>query len=194
MRGDSEEVQSILMEMWENAMKLLEKIFGTDAINRFREAWNGFVQWLGGVLVRIRQYISTAFTNTNWSQVGKAIVWGIANGMLLGLPTLLATSMRVATASLAQIKKTLGISSPSKAFEQLGRYSAQGYQEGLARGMNADMIARTMMRPVNQMGGSSQQNITMQFASGLSIQQVQGMIAQNNESLIGQLNRAMGTG
>ena len=137
-------------------------------------------------------YINNIFTKTKWSQLGKYITFGIANGMLLGIPSLILVAYKVAESVLAAIKKKLGISSPSKAFQQLGMYSAQGYQLGLAKAMSAEDLARTMARPVQNMSNSQQQNITMQFANGLTIRQVQGLIAENNESLIGQLNRALG--
>lgn len=191
LRGDTASAGKYLKQAWDdivNAIKArLDKLFGW-----MGPAAQSAIQAFTTIISNLRDYVARAFTGTDWSQVGKYIVFGIANGMLLGLPTLLTVAMNSALAALDQIKRTLGISSPSKAFAKLGMYSAQGYAIGLQQGMNPNDIARTMAKPVNQMMNSQQQNITMQFASGLTIQQVQGMIAQNNEQLINQLSMAMG--
>ena len=163
----------------EAAQEFLAKVYSI--IDRFRAIFSSARDW-----------IVNAFTKTNWSQLGKYITFGIANGLLMGIPSLILAATKAAEAALAAIKKKLGISSPSKAFQQLGMYSAQGYQLGLARAMSAEDLARTMARPVQNMSNSQQQNITMQFANGLTIRQVQGLIAENNDALIGQLNRALG--
>ena len=192
LRGDTDEATGYLLKAWKNAMDLLEKIIGTEAMNRLRQAWTSFTSWIGSVLGNIRNFIVNVFSGTNWGQLGQAIVTGIAKGMSGALPALLTTAYNVAMAALAQIKKALGISSPSKAFMALGMYSAQGYQQGLAQAMAGDSIARSMTKPMSQFASSQQQNITMQFASGLTIQQVQGMINSNSENLLNQINRAMG--
>lgn len=163
------------------------KIFG------IKDAWGTFLAFVRNTLITVSNYISSAFTR-DWSPLGKAIVYGIANGMLLGLPALLQVALNVANAALTQIKKALGISSPSKEFAKLGRYSAQGFQIGLAQAMSPEDIARSISKPVNQMMNSQQQNINLNFASGLTVRDVQGMIAVNNEQLMGALNRAMGMG
>jgi hypothetical protein len=192
LRGDTEEAAGILQEMFERVMGLFEKIFGAEIVAKFRETLTGFITFLSSALGRIRDYIARAFQGTNWSQLGRAILYGIASGMLAGVPALLATAMSVANAVLAQIKRSLGISSPSKAFMELGRYSAQGYQLGLARAMSAEDVSRNITKPLGQMMNSNQQTINMNFASGLTQRDVRGMIEQNQEALLGQLTRAMG--
>jgi hypothetical protein len=190
LRGDLDEAREYFAAAWQaiadHVNNAFQRIFG------IRDAWSSFTSFLQNALQGVVNFISRAFANTNWLNVGKYILFGIANGMLLGLPTLLLTAQRIAGSLLTQIKNSLGIRSPSKAFEQLGLYSAQGYQLGLARAMSSNDIARTMAKPVNQLTSSSQQNITMQFASGLTMQQVRGMIAENNEQLMDTLISAVG--
>ena len=194
LRGDTEEAAGYMIEIWQNAMKLLETIIGADAMNRIRQAWASFTTWIGNAIGNIRNFIARTFTNTDWSQLGRAIVVGIANGMLAGLGSLLTTAQHVASSVLDQIKASLGISSPSKAFMALGLASAQGFQLGLMHAMSPEDIARSVTRPVNQLMSSQQQNITMNFASGLTVRDVSGMIAANNDLLLAQLNRAMAGG
>ena len=190
LRGDTESATEFLKAAFdafgEHINKVFQKVFG------IRDAWGRFLEFMRTALGNVVSYISNVFTKTNWSQLGKYITFGIANGMLLGIPSLILAATKAAEAALAAIKKKLGITSPSKAFQQLGMYSAQGYQLGLARAMSAEDLAQTMARPVQSMSNSQQQNITMQFANGLTIRQVQGLIAENNDALIGQLNRALG--
>lgn len=188
--GENDLAKEYMKEAWdaigEHINNVFEKVFGV------RDAWARFLEFLNDALRKVVTYISNVFTKTDWSQLGKQITWGLANGVLLGIPTLVAAALKAAEAALATIKKKLGISSPSKAFEQLGMFSAQGYQLGLAKAMSADAIARTMSRPVQNLSNSQQQVFNMQFASGLTMRDVQGMISQNNEDLISQLNRRLG--
>src|SRR3990172_5258748 len=190
LKGDTESAMGFLTAAFDAFGARLNHVFGK--IFGIRDAWGRFLEFMRTALGNVLSYISNVFTKTNWSQLGKYITFGIANGLLMGIPSLILAAMKVADAALATIKKKLGISSRSKVFEQMGMYSAQGYQLGLARAMSAEDLARTMARPVQNMSNSQQQNITMQFANGLTIRQVQGLIAENNESLIGQLNRALG--
>ncbi len=190
LRGDTDAALGYVQAAFQAVVDRIMKILGN--LSGLRDAWNSFVTWLGSTMGRARDFIVSAFSKTDWAQVGRFIVLGIANGMLLGLPTLLATALRVATAALAQIKKTLGISSPSKAFEELGKYSAQGYQVGLAKQMGAEDIARTMGKSVQSVASSQQQSNTFNFSGGVTVREVQGMLARNSEDLLMSLNRAMG--
>lgn len=191
LQGDTESAMEYMRAAFQALADHVRNVLGEGIVDNARQAWANFTSWIGSVLGNIRNYIARTFTGTDWSQLGRAITYGIANGLLLGLPNLLAMATRIATSLLTTIKRSLGISSPSKAFMALGLASAQGYQLGLARAMSPEDIARSVTRPVNQLAASSQQNITMNFASGLTTRDVSGMIQQNNDILIAQLNRAM---
>jgi len=190
LKGDTAGAMAYLKEAFQSLVdhinNVFQKLFG------IQDAWGKFLEWMKNALGRVVSYISDVFTKTNWSQLGKYITLGIANGMLLGLPTLILVAAQAGAAALAAIKAKLGIHSPSKAFEQLGIFSAQGYQLGLAKAMSADSIAGAMLKPVNQLANSQQQNITMQFASGLSIQQVRSMIDANSEQMMNTIIGALG--
>lgn len=168
--------------------QVFERIFG------IKDAWGKFMEFMRNALDRFVSFLVNTFTKIDWAKVGRFITLGLANGMLLGIPALIVAAGRAAESALTTIKRTLGISSPSKAFEKLGVYSAQGYQLGLAKAMSAEDISRTMARPVNQLANSQQQSITMQFASGVSVQQVRGMLAENNEQMMNTLSNFMGAG
>jgi hypothetical protein len=187
-RGDTEEGMAIINDLFKNFRENLARIFNFTA---FAQNFQNFVNWIRTALTQVRNYISTAFTNVNWGQVGRFILLGLANGMLLGLPNLLLIAKRIADSLLAQIKRSLGISSPSREAMKLGIFTAQGFQLGLQKVSPEDM-ARSLARPITNMNTSTQQTIIQNFASGLTTTQVRGMIAENNEALmstmIGALN------
>jgi phage-related minor tail protein len=140
----------------------------------------------------IGQRMLAAFKNINWAQIGKFILMGIANGMLGGIPLMVAAAYKAGQAALTAIKKALGIASPSKEFMKLGDFSAQGYAIGLSRALDPNTIAKSISKPVQSTTSNQQQNINMQFASGLTVRQVESMLAQNNQMIMSRLGRALG--
>jgi hypothetical protein len=190
LRGDTEAAREYFKVAWDaiadHINSVFERVFG------IRDAWGKFISFVQNALSRLVEYVRDVFAKTDWSKLGQYITMGIASGILGGIPALVSAALRAADAALDTIKDRLGISSPSKAFAQLGMYSAQGFQQGLARAMSADDIARTMAGPVNQLSNSQQQSITMQFANGVTTRQVQGMIAENNEQIINTIVGALG--
>lgn len=161
--------------------------FGTSA----SAGWASFMSWLRNALMQARNFIANAFTNVNWGALGKNILMGLANGMLLGLPNLLLIAKKIADSLLKQIKTALGIHSPSAEAMKLGMFTAQGFQLGLQRVSPEDM-ARSLAKPV--MGGntSTQQTIIQNFASGLTIQQVRGMIDSRVNGLANEIITNLG--
>jgi hypothetical protein len=53
-------------------------------------------------------------------------------------------------------------------------------------------MARSLARPITGGNTSTQQTIIQNFASGLTMQQVRGMIAENNEALVNTMVGALG--
>lgn len=190
LRGDTEAAVEYLQEAWttftDKIQERWEKWFGW-----VFNAWTSFVNFLRGLLPKIRDYIVTAFSNTNWSQVGQYILIGLANGMLLGVPNLLKLAADIAKKLLETIKKGLGISSPSLEAMKLGMYTAQGFQMGLQKVSPEDM-AQALVRPIASMNNSQQQTIIQNFSSGLTVSQARQMISENNEQLMNTMISALG--
>jgi phage-related minor tail protein len=182
LRGDTEGAMEYLKEAWQSLVDHVTNVFSK--FSGLRDAWLNFLGWVQDALTNIINYISNAFSRIDWGQLGRFVVLGIANGMLLGIPSLISAALRAAESALAAIKARLGISSPSKAFAELGMFSGQGFQLGLARAMSAEDIARTMARPVNQIANSQQQVINNHFSSGLTIREVRNIVDERNEQLI----------
>jgi hypothetical protein len=190
LRGDSDEAIGYLQEAWNTLVDHFTKIFSR--FSGLRDAWIGFLRWVQNAMADLVRFVSNAFTRIDWGQLGRFLVMGIANGMLGGIPALISAALKAADAALDTIKKRLGISSPSKAFEQLGIFSAQGFQLGLAKAMSPEDIARSMVKPVNQMTNAQQQHLTIQMGSGVTVQQMRNEIATNNEQLMNTLINFMG--
>ncbi len=153
-----------------------------------QNAWQRVLDFFG----RVRNYIVNIFSQVDWASIGRAIVWGLANGMLLGIPNLILAATKAGQAALAAIKKTLGISSPSAVMFKVGMQTAQGYLLGMKNMMDSNAIANALARPVTSSTNSQQQNITLQFPTGLTIRQVQEMLIENNDRLFRNLADAIG--
>jgi len=160
-------------------------------IEWIKTAWQNFMTFLRNLPATVVNYIVKTFQGINWSTIGKNILLGLANGMLLGLPNLLVMAKKVADDLLAQIKRSLGIHSPSAEMMKLGAFTAQGFMMGMQR-VSPDDMARSLVKPITNMNSTQQQNITMQFASGLTLRDVHNAIAQNNEQFMNMMNTALG--
>ncbi len=167
----------------------------------FSEGWKWLVNAVkgGGTMVmdwfkRMIDRIVAAFKNINWAQIGRNMILGIINGLLGGLPALVAAAARVAQSALNAIKSKLGIRSPSAEFMKLGAFSGQGFQQGLAQTMDPNLIARAMARPVQNM--TSQQNTrnTIHMANGLTLRDLDDMMNRKIDKFTMQLNNALGGG
>ena len=189
LRGDSESAIEYLREAWNTFVDwfnlTFQKIFG------IQNAWEKFMQFMRDALGRLVSYIRDTFSRIDWSLVGKYILQGIANGMLLGIPALLQVAGKVATTVLAEIKKKLGIASPSVEAMKLGVFTAQGFQMGLQKVSPEDM-ARSLVKPITNQSTSTQQTIVQNFASGLTVSQARQMISENNEQLMNTMINALG--
>jgi phage-related protein len=121
------------------------KGFGEDLRKAWDTAWNAITNALSNAWTNIKkslgELIKSAiafFRDTDWGQVGKNIVQGIANGITSAIDWVIKAIMGLASAVLRAIKGFLGISSPSKVMKmQVGYEMAtgqlEGYQEGIKK-------------------------------------------------------------
>lgn len=112
-----------------------------------RQAWDMVWKMLSTAVTNagssIKSAVSTLITNaiakfkaTNWGDVGKNIVLGIAKGLLGALPELIAAATNISEAALKAIRGFLGIKSPSALMAKMvGLPMAQGVAVGFANGM-----------------------------------------------------------
>lgn len=84
------------------------------------------------------------FDSINLSDVGRAIIAGLANGILGAAPIVLNALGGVVSGAITGAKALLGIHSPSRVFHEIGEYTSEGMAEGVdagAEGVQASMAA-----------------------------------------------------
>jgi hypothetical protein len=190
LQGDTEAAIEYLNEAWFTFLDKLQERW-ENWFGWFPKAFNTFMNFMRDVLGRLVSYIRDTFARIDWAQVGKYILLGIANGILLGIPSLIIAAAQAADSVLDTIKNNLGISSPSAEAMKLGMSTAQGFLLGM-QSVSPDDMARSLVRPISNTSSSQQQTIIQNFSSGLTVSQARAMIAENNEALmntmIGALN------
>ena len=113
--GDWTAFGELLREAWDMYWTLIVKTVG--------ELWSK----VGPALKTMADNIINFFKNVDWKNLGMNIIIGIGNG-IASMGNWLADKARAAAqAALAAAKGFLGIRSPSKAFAELGKFSAMGF-------------------------------------------------------------------
>lgn len=128
--------------------------FFTQAKNTVVDIWNGIPGWfmgkireIGDNFNKVKQYIKEAFDKAknaimdiNWGDVGMNIIKGIGNGFANMGGWLADKAKAVVNGAKDQLKKFLGIHSPSRVFElEIGKMMGLGMAEGIAN--TASLIA-----------------------------------------------------
>lgn len=124
--GDWHRFGELLRSVWDNNWTMIRTVL-TDAWTNIQNA--------------VRNGITAAvdlFTKTNWSEVGRNILQGIANGIKNAISIITNAARNAASAALEAAKGFLGIQSPSSVFEmevgwQMAAGAAAGWQSGLDR-------------------------------------------------------------
>lgn len=158
-------------------------------VNAVQQGANIVGNWFKTMVTKIVAYFKTV----KWGDLGKMMMLGMANGMLGGMPLIVAAAIKAAKAALDAIKRTLGIKSPSVEFMKLGAFSGKGFQMGLEKMMDPTTIAKTMAKPSNSFVSSSQNSYTMQFANGLTVKDVDRLMEQKLGNFTRRLNRSLGS-
>lgn len=94
----------------------------------FREAGLALLEWVSGFVLDLL----AKFNDTDWGEVGRNIIQGIANAITGGVGMITDAARAAAQAALDAAKGLLGIESPSKvAALQVGTPFVQGVAQGL---------------------------------------------------------------
>jgi hypothetical protein len=175
-----------------------------EALENLRGAWDAWVEqnkakfagWAGWIqtawqnvlnfFARARDYIVQIFQRVDWSQVGKFVIIGIVNGLLGGIPALIAAGIKAASELMKAFDSKLAIHSPSGEFEKRGKYSWLGYLRGWGQN-DPNAMAQAMANPILNQSSLSQQFNNFHFASGLTIRQAREMMEENNDRIFGRL-------
>ena len=79
---------------------------------------------------------STALNGAG-NSAGRMFSAGIARGILSGRSGVINAAVSIARAAVSAIKRELQIASPSRVTEQLGRYTGQGFEQGMVESLNS---------------------------------------------------------
>lgn len=119
-----------IREMWDADWERIKNIL--------TDAWDGIKTAVKNGIDNVIKW----FKETDWGQVGKDILKGIANGVMNGISILGDAIVKAAKAALDAAKGFLGIQSPSKVFAGIGMNISAGLASGIlsGRGMVEDAI------------------------------------------------------
>jgi TP901 family phage tail tape measure protein len=131
---DSEAAGAALRSIFEAVWDQIKNIFST-----------AFTNIIAGITIFITE-IKSAFSNVDWSAVGRAVIEGIARGISNAGSFLADAARNAAKNALDAAKGFLGISSPSRvAAEMIGLPFSEGVAMGITRGMGRIQLASTNM-------------------------------------------------
>ena len=105
-----------------------------DAAMRLGQAMAGGAAYGVGFLMAQFQEVKAWFASFSLSDVGVALIDGLASGLVSAGPKVLQAITGVASGAIAAAKKILGIKSPSKVFAEIGENTAAGMAEGVDSG------------------------------------------------------------
>lgn len=105
-----------------------------DAAIRFGGAIANGAAYGAGYLLAKMQEVKAWLSGFSLSDVGKALIDGLAAGLVSAGPKVLTAITGVANAAITAAKKALGIASPSKVFAEIGANTAAGMSAGVDDG------------------------------------------------------------
>lgn len=105
---------------------------------------NLIIKFVNGLADAIRS--NSARMNAAGRNLASAIIEGMASGIMGGIGAVTSAARRVAQRALDAAKNFLGISSPSKEFTEVGKWSAEGLAYGL------DKYAKVVVKPAEEIG------------------------------------------
>ena len=105
------------------------------------------------------ELVDTLGQQNQWSETGANIIEGVLSGIIAHTPELVDGVEKAMREALDAANETLGINSPSKEFEKVGRYSDEGFVVGLKR--YAGLVSETASNVGNTALESIRTSISM---------------------------------
>ena len=129
-------------------------IAGWDTVrNTTAGAWNAIKDTFAGAWNQIKHLTSVGiesvrhFFTSGWHEIGQKMIQGIVDGIRGGWNWVVDSARGVAQAALDAAKSALGIASPSKAFEDIGRNISAGMSKGISETMQMpELSIKNMVR------------------------------------------------
>jgi hypothetical protein len=136
----------------------------------------------------VGEAITSAVSGIDLSTMGTNIIAGLVGGLLGGVPGVIAAMGSLGDAAISALKAKLSIASPSKVFEGLGGFTAEGFQHGVedgsadAQGAVEDMVgvpkgaSRAASGSARGASGVSLEGVNFNFYGVKDAQQAEGML------------------
>ncbi|MFF4412113.1 phage tail tape measure protein [Streptosporangium sp. NPDC001559] len=174
LTGDMEEVKEGLRKIWDSLWQMAEdqvkrsiaaikssaskgwEDLRSDTVavwNRMTKAINDGVQDAIKYVQGLPKKINTVFANVgNWLlQAGRDLINGMINGIRAKAGELADSARNVVNSAVTAAKNALGIHSPSKVFEEIGKWTVQGLVVGLTKeGTNAASTVEKMVEDIKK--------------------------------------------
>ena len=137
-----EAIPELVKSIGEKGKTLLKNIdwrhLGSSIINFIVTGIQGLISSIPNLLRNIGSNAVSMFKSINWHDLGANIIRGIINGLASNASAVVNAARQVAENAFNAAKSFLGISSPSKAFAELGKFSDEGQAQGMIK--NADLV------------------------------------------------------
>lgn len=107
--------------------------------------WDGLSAAASAVWSFITQFVEAA------NSIGGAIIEGIINGLSAGIGWIISAVTGLGSTIISTVKSVLKIGSPSKVFEGLGAFTAEGFAAGVENDNAAPQAVQAMVAPPTAM-------------------------------------------
>lgn len=138
-------------------------------------------------------WIVDSFRKVKWSDLGKNMLFGIANGMLAGIPSMVAAAIKAAGDTLKAFDSKFKFGSPSKVMEQRGMWSAMGYINGWTSAMSPNAVASQLARPAQNISSVQSGGNVFHFAHGLTLRDANNLMDEKISLFAKQMTENLGS-
>jgi phage-related protein len=148
----------------------------------------GLVKAIPKIIEAIPQVISAifkVFTDTNWGEIGKSILEGLANGLVALKDLVVNTLLSIAKNAINAFKSFFGINSPSTVFMGFGENINEGLSEGIEDNYN---LVDSSLQGLKKLADNTFTNTYDLSMQGISPQNLQRGITNNSSSVINTSN------
>lgn len=117
-------------------------------------------------MAQIAKSAASTAMNGAGNSAGRMFASGISRGILSGRSNVVNAAVSIARAAVYAIRRELQIASPSKVTMQLGRYTGQGFEQGMVESLNAAIrSAQNVVGSMNLTPRLSAPDLSSAFAS-----------------------------
>jgi hypothetical protein len=122
----------------------------------------GFINWVQSAIIWVQNFanwvsnLANQFFSFNLFAAGQQLIQGFMNGVNSMAQSLINSVTRPINDAINGAKNLLEIQSPSKVFEQIGKYTMEGLGIGIDK--NSDQPIQSVSRVANNLGNQNETN------------------------------------